>query len=156
MREKLRILVICQHNSGRSQIAEAYLQQLMGDAAIVESAGLEPAAAIDPLIVKAMAEEGIDISGKRPEDVFDKFKTGVFYAHVITVCDDSESKCPIFPGFATRWHRPFPNPTELRGTDEERLNGIRLIRGQIKAWLTNPPTGEFSYRQVLDDVGGAP
>lgn len=58
--DKVTILVICQHNSGRSQIAEAYLNKSYGDHMLADSAGLEPAAAVNPLVVKVLAEEGIE------------------------------------------------------------------------------------------------
>ena len=60
--KKPKVLFICVHNSGRSQMAEAYLKKIASDHYEVESAGLEPANKINPLVVKAMKEEGIDIS----------------------------------------------------------------------------------------------
>lgn len=58
-----KILFICQHNSGRSQIAEAYLKKFAGEGLVVESAGLVPAERINPLVVEVMKEDGIDLSG---------------------------------------------------------------------------------------------
>ena len=83
MSGKIKVLFICQHNSGRSQIAEAYLKQLGGDRFEVESAGLEPAEAVNPLVVSIMKEEGFDISGNKPQSVFELFKQGKLYDHVI-------------------------------------------------------------------------
>jgi arsenate reductase len=57
MGKKLKILFICEHNSGRSQIAEAYLKKFAGDQFQIESAGLEPAGKVNPLVVKVMKEE---------------------------------------------------------------------------------------------------
>jgi arsenate reductase len=99
-----KILVICQHNSGRSQIAEAYLKKFAGEDIAVESAGLVPTEKVNSLMVEVMKEEGIDLSGKQTQSVFDLFKAGNLYDHVITVCHDSESQCPIFPGITKRWH----------------------------------------------------
>lgn len=59
-----KVLFICQHNSGLSQIAEAYLKKFAGADVFVESAGLEPAESVNPLVVEVMREEGIDLSGK--------------------------------------------------------------------------------------------
>lgn len=98
MASKINVLFICQHNSGRSQIAEAYLREIYGDHFEIESAGLEPAAAINPLVVAVMQEAGLDLSKKKPQSVFELFKQGNVYGHVVTVCHDSESKCPLFPG----------------------------------------------------------
>lgn len=127
------ILFVCTHNSARSQIAEAYLRQMAGDSFEVESAGLEPTE-INPLAVEVMAEEGIDISHKKTQSVFELFKSGRLYTHVITVCESSrESQCPIFPGITKRLHIPFDDPAGLKGTREEKLAGTRRIRDQIKA-----------------------
>jgi len=62
----ISVLIICFHNSGRSQIAEAYLNRFAGDRLVVESAGLEPAERVNPLVVAVMKEEGIDLSEKKP------------------------------------------------------------------------------------------
>jgi len=149
MSDKVTILVICQHNSGRSQIAEAYLNKFYGDQVIVESAGLEPAAAVNPLVVKVMAEEGIDLSWKKPQSVFELFKQGKLYAHVIMVCQDSENKCPIFPGITQRWHWPFPDPAAVAGTEMEKLEEVRKIRDMIKDWLLNPPENTFNIKELI-------
>ncbi|MFH1954158.1 MAG: arsenate reductase ArsC [Pseudomonadota bacterium] len=110
MSGKSSVLFICQHNSGRSQMAEAYLKKLAGDFLEVESAGLEPAETVNPLVVKVMEEEGFDLSSKKPQSVFELFKTGRLFSQVITVCYDSESKCPVFPGITKRWHWPQDFP----------------------------------------------
>ena len=133
---KTKVLFICRHNSGRSQIAEAFLKQLGEADFYVKSAGLEPADSVNPLVIEVMKEEGIDLSSKKPQSVFDKFKQGGLYDHVITVCADTEDKCPIFPGIAKRWHVPFPDPAGVKGTDLEKLKAVRDIRDQIRQWLT--------------------
>ncbi|MBN2242418.1 MAG: arsenate reductase ArsC [Acidobacteria bacterium] len=139
--KKDRILFICQHNSGRSQIAEAYLKKYAGDFLEVESAGFEPAEKVNPLVVEVMREEGLDLSDSKPRSVFDLFRKGNLYSRVITVCDDSESKCPVFPGIAKRSHRPFPDPAAAEGSREEKLAQVRKIRDAIKDWITNPDGG---------------
>ena len=149
MSDEVTILVICQHNSGRSQIAEAYLNKFYGNHVLVESAGLEPAAAVNPLVVKVMAEEGIDLSWKKPQSVFELFKQGKIYAHVITVCQDSENKCPIFPGITQRWHWPFPDPAAVAGTEMEKLEEVRKSRDMIKDWLLNPPENTFNIKELI-------
>jgi arsenate reductase len=147
---KLRVLFICQHNSGRSQIAEAYLRQLAGEGFIIESAGMEPAEKVNPLVVEVMKEEGFDLSSKKPQSVFALFKEGRLYDHVITVCHDTEDKCPIFPGITKRWHWPFPDPAKVEGTAEEKREQVRKIRDAIKDWLKNPPEGTFSFADLVD------
>ena len=148
--QKISVLFICQHNSGRSQIAEAYLRKFAGEHFSVESAGLQPAEKVNPLVVAVMKEEGIDLSEKKPQSVFELFKAGKIYSHVITVCHDSENQCPIFPGITQRWHWPFPDPAKVQGTDAEKLDQVRAIREDIKKWLLEPGAGSFSFQSLMD------
>lgn len=150
MANKIKILFICQHNSGRSQIAEAYLRKFYGDYFEIESAGLEPAEKINPMVVRVMAEDGFDLSNKKPKSVFELFKQGEIYEHVITVCHDTESKCPIFPGITKRWHWPFPDPAAVEGTETEKLGEVRKIRDMIKDWLLNPPENTINFKAFIE------
>ncbi|MDY0306650.1 MAG: arsenate reductase ArsC [Desulfovibrionaceae bacterium] len=135
---KTKVLFICVHNSGRSLMAEAFLNRYGGEEFQVESAGLEPTE-INPLVVEVMAEEGIDLAGKKTQSVFDLFRVGRLFDYVITVCDDAnEAKCPVFPGVTHRWHWPFPDPSKLSGTREEQLAQLRVIRDQIKDQVLRP------------------
>lgn len=132
------VLFICVHNSGRSQMAEAYLTQLAGDRFKAMSAGFEPAP-LNPLVVEVMQEDGLDISRAEVDSVFDFYKRGLLFHHVVTVCDDGrEQQCPIFPGPAVREHWPLPDPSAISGTDhDERLAQVRLIRDQVRARVTD-------------------
>jgi arsenate reductase len=128
-----RVLFICIHNSARSQMAEAWLNRICGDQFEAQSAGLEPGT-LNPLVVEAMAEAGIDISHKGTQRVSDVLESGTVFAYVITVCDESSAeKCPIFPGPAQRLHWGFPDPSVLTGAPEEKLAAVRTIRDQIRA-----------------------
>src|SRR5437667_5867943 len=130
---KKKVLFICVHNSARSQMAAAWLNEICGDYFEAESAGLEPAE-LNPLAVQVMDEVGINISNNQTQAVFDVFKTGQLFAYVITVCDEtSAEKCPIFPGVTNRLHWSFTDPTALVGTQQERLEGTRKIRDEIRA-----------------------
>ena len=130
---KQKVLFICVHNSARSQMAEAFLNDICGDYFEAHSAGLEPGT-LNPIAVEAMGEVGIDISHKGTQSVFDVFKSGELFAYVITVCDEtSADRCPIFGGVTTRLHWSFPDPAALTGTHKERLAGTREIRDQIRA-----------------------
>ena len=130
---KKNVLFICVHNSARSQMAEAFLNVMCSDYFEAQSAGLEPGT-INPLAVEVMDEVGIDISKSETQSVFDVFKTGQFFPYVITVCDEtSAEKCPIFPGVTKRLHWSFPDPASLTGGYQERLNGTRAIRDEIRA-----------------------
>jgi arsenate reductase len=130
---KQNVLFICVHNSARSQMAEAWLNAVCGDRFVAESAGLEPGT-INPLVVEVMRESGIDLSQKKTQAVFDVWKSGKLFQYVIAVCAESEEKgCPIFPGITTRLSWPFPDPSRVQGTDEERLQQVRTIRDNIRA-----------------------
>jgi arsenate reductase len=130
--EKQKILFICVHNSARSQMAEAWLNYKCGDVFVAQSAGLEPGT-INPLVVEVMKEAGIDLSQKKTQAVFDVWKSGQIFKYVITVCSESESEgCPIFAGITTRLHWPFPDPSRLTGTDEEKRHAARRIRDEIR------------------------
>jgi arsenate reductase len=129
---KKKVLFICVHNSARSQMAEAFLNDCCGDRFEAHSAGLEPGE-LNPLAVAAMREVGIDISHKRTRAVFDVFKSGQLFAYVITVCDEtSAERCPTFPSAATPIHWSFSDPSALTGTYLERLQRTRQIRDDIR------------------------
>jgi arsenate reductase len=129
---KQKVLFICVHNSARSQMTEAWLNYTCGQFFEAKSAGLEPGT-INPLVVQTMMEVGIDLSEKKTQAVFDVWKSGQRFQYVITVCSDAEAKgCPIFPGVTTRLHWPFPDPSRLTGSDEEKLRAIGAIRDQIR------------------------
>ena len=128
-----KVLFICGRNSGRSQIAAAYLKQLAPDRFEVKSAGLDPADSVHPLVIDVMKEEGVDLSQNTPQSAFDLFKKGELFTHVITVCDaETDSNCPVFPGITTRLNWPFENPEDAQGSDQEKRDQVRMIRNQIK------------------------
>lgn len=129
---KQRVLFLCIHNSARSQMAAAYLKQMAGDRFEVESAGLEPGK-LNPLVVKAMGEAGIDISGNGTQSVFDLFRAGKRFEYVISVCDAaSAERCPVFPGVTTRLNWSFTDPSTFTGTDQERLAKTIAVRDEIE------------------------
>jgi len=130
--KKEKVLFVCSHNSARSQMAEAWLNFLYGDRFEAESAGLEPGP-LNPLVVAAMDEVGIDISQNKTKSVYDFFKKGKLFSWVITVCDESAAeRCPVFPGAVKRLHWSFPDPSRLTGTFEEKMSATRKIRSDIK------------------------
>jgi arsenate reductase len=134
---KKRVLFVCIHNSARSQMAEAFLKQNCANEFEVHSAGLEPGK-LNPIVVEAMQEIGIDISGNPTKAVWDFIKSGQAFAYVITVCDEtSAERCPIFPGVTTRLHWSFPDPSSFPGTHDEKLAKTREVRDTIKRKIEN-------------------
>jgi len=124
-------------------MSEAFLKHYAGDRFDAQSAGLEPGE-LNPLVVEAMAEIGIDISQNKTKSVFDIRKSGELFQYVISVCNaESAEKCPIFPGPTTRLHWSFHDPLGVTGTHEQKLQKVRQIRdaiaSKIQDWLASLP-----------------
>ncbi len=127
-----RVLFICTHNAGRSQMAEGYLRARYGDRYEAFSAGTV-ASAINPLTVRVMGEIGVDISGQRSKDL--RAFIGEEMDIVVTVCDAAAAICPMLPGAKRTIHASFPDPAAATGTEEERLAFFRAVRNQITVWI---------------------
>jgi arsenate reductase len=116
-----RILFVCVHNAGRSQMAAGFARALGGERVEVFSAGSEPADALNPVAVAAMAEEGIDIAGTQPAIL----TTDAVRAADVVITMGCGDTCPIFPGKRYEdWE--LTDPAGL-GIDE-----VRPIRDEIK------------------------
>ena len=135
---KKKVLFICIHNSARSQMAEAFLNQICGEQFSAQSAGIEPGT-LNLVVVKVMSEVGIDISRNHTKSVESFIRSGVRFDYVISVCDESSAqRCPTFPGQSQRFCWAFPDPSSFVGTPEEKLMKTRevrdLIRAKVQAW----------------------
>src|SRR4051812_17486713 len=125
---KQKVLFICVHNSARSQMAAALMNRLCGQYFEAESAGLQPGT-LNPMVVAALKEVGIDISQNRPKSVDDVLKSGKTIDLAVTVCSEAEAEgCPVFPGATRRLHWPFEDPAKFVGPDELRLEKTRRVR----------------------------
>ena len=127
---KNSVLFLCTHNSARSQMAEALLNTLNGDKYEACSAGVM-ATRVNPYVVKAMAEIGIDISKNRSKSI-EEFR-GKNFNYVVTVCDNAKA-CPFFPGEKII-HKSFDDPSQVKGSEEEIMKQTRRVRDEIKEWL---------------------
>lgn len=132
MNNPKRVLILCTGNSARSQMAEGLLRHDGAGKFEVESAGVE-ASFVRPHAIEAMREIGIDISGHRSKSV-DEF-VGQRFDYVITVCDNANERCPMFPGKFERVHWSFDDPAAAEGDDAARLAVFREVRDQIRARL---------------------
>ena len=114
------VLFLCVHNAGRSQMAAALLSEKAGGRVIVHSAGSAPAESLNPAVVAAMAEVGIDISDETPKRLSDEM--GESADVVVTMgCGD---ECPVYPGKRhLDWELPDPA--------EKSLHEVRPIRDEI-------------------------
>lgn len=110
-------------------MAEGYLKSL--DARLeVYSAGTHPAPTVHPYAIRVMEEIGIDISAQRPKPVNEFL--GRSFDWLITVCDDADRNCPIFPHpVRHRVHIGFEDPARASGSEEEILAVFRKVRDQI-------------------------
>jgi arsenate reductase len=95
------------------------------------SAGIEPGN-INPYVVQVMAEIGIDLSKHRAKSI-EEFREKSFDI-VVTVCDHAQEVCPFFPGEQIL-HKNFQDPSQIQGSEKEILEGIRLIRDEIRDWI---------------------
>ncbi|MEU8346681.1 Protein-tyrosine-phosphatase [Actinomadura meyerae] len=127
---KPSVLFVCVHNAGRSQMAAAYLTHLAGDRIDVRSAGSAPADQVNPAVVEAMAEEGIDISAETPKVLtVDAVRASDV---VITMgCGDT---CPVFPG------KRYLDWT-LDDPAGQGVDAVRPIRDEIRKRIENLVSG---------------
>jgi arsenate reductase len=130
--DPIRVLFVCTHNSARSQIAEALLRQYGGDDFEVHSAGTV-ATQVNPLAVRVLADAGIDWSAARSKTI-DQFLDQRF-DYVITVCDRARATCPVFPGSENTLHWGLDDPSEVVGTEAERLAAFRRTEVEISTRL---------------------
>jgi arsenate reductase (thioredoxin) len=129
-----KVLVLCTGNSCRSQMAHGYLENFLKGKAEVYSAGIETHG-VNPLAIKVMAEDGIDISHHESTNV-SKY-AGMEFDLILTVCDNANENCPYFPGKAKRIHFNFPDPAKAKGAEEEILSEFRRTRDMIKTYCEN-------------------
>ncbi|MEE8440970.1 MAG: arsenate reductase ArsC [Spirochaetia bacterium] len=114
-------------------MTEEFIRLECGDRVEVESAGVAPGT-VNPVVVALLAEDGIDITGKRTQSVYDLHAAGKSFDYVIAVCDtEAAERCPVFPAEKKRLHWPFPDPSKATGSMEEQLAYVRPIRDEIRA-----------------------
>jgi arsenate reductase (thioredoxin) len=128
------VLFVCVHNAGRSQMAAGLLQRKAGDSVRVISAGSEPADELNPAVVEAMEEVGIDISAERPK----KLEDGMVRTSDVVITMGCGDACPIYPGKRYEdWELEDP-----AGKDLETVRGIRdRIEMRVDALLGELNTG---------------
>ena len=119
------VLFVCVHNAGRSQMAAALLEREAQGRVEVISAGSEPADELNPAVVEAMNEVGIDISGERPK----KLEDGMVRESDVVITMGCGDACPIYPGKRYEdW--------ELENPAGKDLESVRRIRDEIRQRVT--------------------
>ena len=121
--DKKRVLFVCVHNSGRSQMAEAFFNHLSGEKASASSAGTQPAAEINPTVVQVMHEAGLDISHHKPKLL--TFEMMENADRVITMGCGVEGVCPVSYVPMEDW--------QLEDPEGKPIEKVREIRDEIKA-----------------------
>ena len=132
MSNKQKVMILCTGNSARSQMAEGLLRSMAGERFEIASAGVSPSN-VRPEAIEAMRELGVDISNHRSKSV-DEF-LGQEFDYVITVCDNANEQCPVFPGNTKRIHWSFDDPAAANGDEEQRLVVFRRVRDEIRQRL---------------------
>ncbi|MER6128294.1 arsenate reductase ArsC [Streptomyces sp. NPDC001795] len=128
------VLFVCVHNAGRSQMAAAFLTHLAGDRVQVRSAGSAPADTVNPAVVEAMSEAGIDISAEVPKVL----TVEAVQASDVVITMGCGDTCPVFPGKRyLDWELPDPAG--------QGVDAVRPIRDEI----------EKRIRHLLDEIAPA-
>lgn len=152
---KRQVLFVSTQNSARCQMAEAFLNQLWGDAFEAHSAGVIPGK-LNPTTVEVMHELGIDISRNKTKSVAELLQDGRRFDHVIALCDEfSAESSGLYSIIAPHLRWSFPDPADICDTPERTLARTRIIRDAIKAkvaaWcnqLAPALTGNNSARAI--------
>ncbi len=130
---KEKVLIICYHNSSRSQMAEGLLKTLYSEYYDVYSAGSNPSI-VNHYAIKVLAELDVDISNNRSKSL--KEFNGLEFDYVVTVCGGVEATtCPFFPGGKKYLHESFEDPAAVEGTDQDKTEAFRKSRDEIKEWI---------------------
>ncbi len=128
MSKKRKVLFLCTGNSCRSQMAEAIVNARLGDRWQAFSAGVQPTGSVHPNAVRALAEIGIQHSGRSKSA--DEFRAASFDL-VVTVCDQAAEECPVWLGPGKRVHLGFPDPAKAAGDDAEVMAVFRRVRDDM-------------------------
>ena len=129
------VLFVCTHNAGRSQIAAALLDHQAGGRVHVTSAGSQPADQLNPAVVQAMAEIGLDISREFPKPLTDD-KVQAADVVITMGCGDA---CPIYPGKRyLDWDLPDPAGLDLEAVRPIRDEIARRVQQLLAELVTTP------------------
>jgi arsenate reductase len=142
---KPKVLILCTGNSCRSHMAEGILRAAAGDLFEVHSAGSKPAGYVHPKAVEALGEIGIDISGHASKHLDQYLDAGIDV--VITVCDNANESCPVFPGDVARHHWGFEDPPKAARAGESEMDAFRRIRDEVRKTFEAYAAG---YRDAAD------
>ena len=134
MPKKEKIIFICTANACRSQIAEGVMRKLAGDKFDVFSAGSNPSL-VHPMSIKVMKEIGIDITPHTSDPILNFLSKNINI--VITVCDNADRECPVFPGKVERIHWSIKDPFKGWNSHPDDLVNFRKTREDLTVRIKN-------------------
>jgi arsenate reductase (thioredoxin) len=148
------VLFVCNHNAGRSQMAQAFFEQLAPADIAAESAGSDPTRQIWPTVVEAMREVGVDIAGRKPRKLTREMQLHADWA-VTMGCGDA---CPYVPAMVEAWDmddpagRPIEEVREIRDTIEDRVTA--LVDTKLEAIRNDHTAHQLRLAQLLPPLVG--
>ena len=146
------VLFVCNHNAGRSQMAQAFFERLAPDDVRAESAGSNPARQVWPEVVEAMREVGIDLTGRKPKKLLPEMQLHADWA-VTMGCDDA---CPYVPTMVEAWDIPAPAGRSLdevrviRDTIEGHVR--ELVESKLDAIRSDPTAHRVRLQRLLPQL----
>lgn len=136
---RTNVLFVCTGNSCRSQMAEGWARELLGDLISPHSAGIK-AHGLNRVAVSVMAEAGVDISAHRSKTL--RQVEHIEFDYVVTVCDNARENCPVFPGDVPIIHWAFDDPPRLAAdasSEEEAEGHYKRVRDEIRDFVSTLP-----------------
>lgn len=158
---KYNVLFLCTHNSARSILAEAAVNELTGDRFVAYSAGSHPGSAPNPFALELLRSQNISTEGLRSKS-WDEFATddAPRIDFIFTVCDDAAGEvCPIWPGHPAKAHWGVPDPSKVEGSDEEKrrafLQTYIQLRKRIELFVNLPfeKLDRLAVQQEMQHIG---
>jgi protein-tyrosine-phosphatase len=146
------VLFVCNHNAGRSQMAQAFFDRHAPEDVRAESAGSQPAAAVWPSVIEAMAEVGIDLSERKPRRLLVEMQLHADWA-VTMGCGDA---CPYVPTTVEAWeiadpaHQPFEMVRAIRDEIEQRVRD--LIDTRLSEIRSDTTARQFRLVKLVPDL----
>jgi arsenate reductase (thioredoxin) len=146
------VLFVCNHNAGRSQMAQAFFERHAPADVRAESAGSSPAQAVWPTVVEAMAEVGIDLTGRKPRKLLREMQLHADWA-VTMGCGDA---CPYVPTTVEGWDIPDPagctleEVREIRDAIEQQV--LELCEAKLETIRSDPTAHRLRLQQLLPSL----
>ena len=146
------VLFVCNHNAGRSQMAQAFFERLAPDDVRAESAGSNPAQQVWPVVVEAMREVGVDLAGRKPKKLLPEMQLHADWA-VTMGCDDA---CPYVPTMVEAWDipdpagRPLDEVRAIRDTIEGKVR--ELVETKLDAIRSDPTAHRLRLQRLLPQL----